>query len=645
MEILDRINTVTVWDIISKFENDYEQGIMQNYEWVAEGSTGRHVGPPWYDGLICEVIRGVSDLIAVYYNKELDDKMTYYADRIYAAQNAAEDGYINTYITLICPDNRWGDNGGSLVWQHEIYNLGCLIEAGIHYYLATGKEKLLVCAVKAADCMCAVMGEFPKKNIVPAHQLAEEAMIKLYRLFRENTEIKKKIAGEYDISVKEEEYLRLAIFWIEYRGRHEGRCSYPHYMGEYAQDHCPLNEQTEAVGHAVRAALYYTGITVAGIEAHKPSYIHTVKKLWDNVILTKLHVSGGIGAVHTDERFGYQYDLPNNAYLETCAGAAMCFWAGEMHRIYKDSSYMDVLERALYNNVLPCLSLDGKNYFYENPLISDGSIERWSWHECPCCPPMLLKLMGAMQDYIYSCDGDAVYINLLIGSKCEMEVHGLTLTVEQSECGIPWIGRDTIIIHTASQVRAKIKIRKPDWALFMRGEIGEQVFQSIGKDGYLLIERLWSDGDSIKLTVDVSACKIEAHPYVTENIGRIAIQRGPLLYCLEETDNPRGTDILLGSGEMIVTEKEIGEAKACCLRGYDAEGKEFLAIPYYLWNNRGKGTMNVWIRQESKDSDYILAEDIAADYAAHKTFGRIKKADMSGWDGKLYRKYGAFDKK
>lgn len=241
---------------------------------------------------------------------------------------------------------------------------------------------------------------------------------------------------KYGVDPRPAKYLRLVCFWIDHRGIHNDRASYPHYMGEYAQDHCPVEEQSEAVGHAVRAALLYMGITAAGVETGNERYLNTVKRIWDNVEKTKLHISGGIGAVHNEERFGYQYDLPNDAYLETCAGVALAFWAGEMYRAFGLSRYMDVFEWTLYNNVMPGLSVDGTRYFYENPLVSDGTIERWDWHSCPCCPPMFLKLLGSLQDYIYTYASDKIAVNLHMGSRAKLRIGEIGIRIEQMNCGL-----------------------------------------------------------------------------------------------------------------------------------------------------------------------------------------------------------------
>ena len=637
-EQLDKIQNITIWDVLNKFENDHEEGIMKNYEWVAEGKDGKHVGPPWYDGLICEVIRAISDFIAVSYDERLDKKIEYYTEKITKAQSMDRDGYINTYTTLICPDKRWGLNGGSLIWQHDTYNIGCLIEAGIHYYKAVGKLGLLKCGIRAADCMCKIMGESPRKNIVPAHSLAEEALVKLYNLLRKDTHLTKQLE-EDGFSTHPNKYLELVKFWMDHRGIHHNRESFPHYMGEYAQDHCRIEEQSEAVGHAVRAALLYTGLTALGVETEDEKYLNAVKRIWDNVEQTKLHISGGIGAVHNEERFGYQYDLPNDAYLETCAGVALVFWAGEMYQAFGESRYMDVFECALYNNILPGLSADGTHYFYENPLISNGSIERWSWHSCPCCPPMFLKMMGSLQDYIYASDNaHKVAINLYVGSCVKMMMQGSEIGIEQKECGLPFKGQDKIILHSDGRKTFTIAIRKPAWVNAIKVTVGKETFSQCNEKGYVEITKLWGKEEVIKVSMELMPIKVEAHPFVNADVGKVALQRGPLLYCLEEIDNPIDTNITLDNEELRIEQDKVFGG-IVCIKGKCDKGNDFTAIPYYLWNNRGKGKMQVWIKQQKRGmTTDKKVQEVAGEFAAHITRNN-NVADLNDWKGKLYRRY------
>lgn len=637
---MDKIKNTTTWDILTKFENDHEQGIMQNYEWVINDMNGEHIGPPWYDGLICEVIRGVSDIIAITYDEKLDDKIKYYTSKISKAQDKDKDGYINTYTTLICPDKRWGENGGSLIWQHELYNIGALVEAGVHYYLATGNTELLKCSVKATECMVNVIGEAPRKNIVPAHSLPEEAVVKLYRLFNEDTNLKLLFKEKYEIKIEENKYLELVKFWLDNRGKHSNRASYPKYMGEYAQDHCTIENQDEAVGHAVRAALFYTGLATYGLESGDEKYLEISNRIWNNVELTKMHVSGGIGAIRTEERFGYQYDLPNNAYLETCAGVALAFWAGELFLQYNDRKYMDVFERALYNNIIPALSIDGTHYFYENPLLSDGSIERWDWHGCPCCPPMFLKLTSSIQDYIYTYDSKKIMINLHMSSKCNIDIGNGELTIEQKNCEIPYGENSSIIVSVKNRQKFALNIVVPTWSKNFTVICDGDKYTEINDKGYVVIEREWDGITTLSVSTILEPIKIEAHPYVAANTGRVALFRGPLMYCLEEIDNPHGVEIVLNERSLISNnENHLLLGDIVTLQGNDVDGNPVKAIPYYLWNNRGKGKMNVWLRQEGKQGVQLSIDNNRPEFAAHHTGKMISEVDMNLWENKLYRKY------
>ena len=540
---------------------------------------------------------------------------------------------------MICPDKRWGENGGSLLWQHETYNIGCLVEAGIHHFLATGKTLLLSAGVRAANCMCAVMGPAPGKNIVPAHSLAEEAMVKLYRLLMDRPQAVEILKARHNVVATPQAYLDLSVFWLDHRGVHQDRASFPHYMGEYAQDHRPVTEQTEAVGHAVRAGLMYTGLVATGIETGNQAYLDTALRLWNNVTQTKMHISGGIGAIHNEERFGYQYDLPNNAYLETCAGVALCFWAGEMHRAFGDSSYMDVFERALYNNVLPGLSADGTHYFYENPLISDGNIERWAWHRCPCCPPMFLKLIGALPDYIYSTCEEGIYVNLHIGSRAMLSVQGQDVEVEQADCKVPWEGSTRIAVRLKAPLEFAIGVRVPEWsgeyALFVNGQATEHTVQR----GYAQIKREWRNGDVIEFAMQMPAVRIEAHPNVEADAGRVALMRGPLLYCVEAVDNEGMLEPALGSEPLCVEPFELcGSVKAITTQ--TPEGRRVVAVPYFLWNNRGMGLMNVWLKQQGKKAETFSTRfSQTGVYTAHLLNYKGNEQNLVGWEGKLYREF------
>ena len=286
----------------------------------------------------------------------------------------------------MAPQKRWGLNGGNDVFQHDVYNAGAMIEAAVHYYRATGKTRLLQVATKLANHMADVMGPPPKKNVVPGHSLSEEALVKLYLLFRDKPELK----SQMPVPVDEQRFLELAEFWIENRGNHQGRQSY----GTYAQDHKPVLQQETIEGHAVRATLLCTGLTATAVVNGREDYFTAARRLWKNMVERRMYVIGGLGAIAGHEGFGPDYVLPNNGYLETCAAIGAGFFHHNMNLAFADARYADELERVLYNGILSGVSLKGDTYFYENPLEAGKDRKRWAWHGCPCCPPMFLKIMG-----------------------------------------------------------------------------------------------------------------------------------------------------------------------------------------------------------------------------------------------------------
>jgi DUF1680 family protein len=503
------------------------------------------------------------------------------------------DGWLDTYTTLICPDHRFGRDGGNLLWQHNLYNSGCLVEAGVHHYRATGKTNLLVIACRQANYMAGVIGPEPRENIVPAHSLAEEAYLKLYVLFAENPQLKEKIPFPVD----EAKYLELVKFWLDMRGRHTGRTSYPRYMGEYSQDHVPLTEQNEAVGHAVRAGLLYTGIAEYVNVTGDKDYAATAQRLWESITRRKMHVSGNIGAVHSEEKFGYEYQLPNNAYLETCAGAAMLFFARNMFLRKGEGEYMEILEKVLYNGVLPGVSLKGDNYFYENPLTSGGNIKRWDWHPCPCCPPMFLKVMGELPSYLYSKDDDGIYVNLYTSSEVSFDFNQNKFELKQ-ETRFPWNGRVTLRVKSAPSSLLKIRLRIPSYAKNFSIAVNGTPFSPVNRDSFAILEREWKTGDVISLDLEITPFLVAAHPYVKDDEGKVALQYGPLLYCIEEADNNMA-GIVIPEHWHFEKEESKNFPGIIEIVFEDTLYRKVRAVPYYAWGNRTMGKMEVWLPVEN----------------------------------------------
>ncbi len=623
---------VTIRDCFQKFEND-RGGALNNFDKVRDGVRGGHAGPPWYDGLIYEMIRGASDFLATQPDPELDRQLDGYIARIAAAAAKDPHGYLNTFTQLDEPTHRWGLNGGLQLWQHEVYNAGALVDAGVHHYEATGKTTLLAVGVKFANHMTEIMGPPPKKAIVPCHPLPEEALVGLYELFRDEPGLKHKVP----LPVDETAYLRLAEFWIDDRGhnigkpdwekdRHaaeefirnqeygDGRPSW----GAYAQDDKPVVEQMDIHGHAVRAALLCAGLSAAARVDHREDYSQAALRLWESMVLRRMHVTGGVGAFAQEEKFGADYVLPNDAYLETCAAVGAGFFHQNMNRLFGEARYADELERTLYNGALAGVSLKGDTYFYENPLESGPNRTRWVWHECPCCPPMFLKLMGAMPGYIYAADNDSVYVNLFVGSRASVSLEQARVEVRQTT-RYPWEGSVRISVQPARPTAFNVMVRIPGWCPDATLKVNGQALTNPERvRGYARIHRLWHPGDSIELNMPMPVQPVKAHPLVLADAGKIALMRGPLVYCFESADNgdqvrtlavrPQaafttqhrqellgGITVVKGSAWALESPRWNNGLYRAATDVSALRATEFTAIPYYANANRGPVHMTVWV--------------------------------------------------
>lgn len=644
---LQQWSTTTANDVLNKFEGlhikdnnpDDRHNTLDNFRNVAKGDrdTHNHVHLPWFDGLIYESIRGIADLLAQHPDDALKARVDSVVDLIAAAQASEPTGFINTYTQLMENGHRWGENGGLLRWMHDVYNAGMLIEAGVHYYNATGETKLLEVATKMANLMYDYMGPEPKRNLVPAHSGPEEALVKLYRLYASEPDL----AAKIDAPVNAANYLSLAEFWIDQRGHH---CGLPNWggwgnenaerwirdnkyadtsvygnhsrptFGPYAQDSIPLTEQQTIEGHAVRATLYLAGVAAAAREDGRKEYIDAASRLWDNMVGRRMYVTGGVGAISFDEKFGDDYYLPSDAYLETCAAVGSGFFSGNMHQITGDAKYMDEYERVLYNGVLTGISLSGDNYTYQNPLNST-SHARWEWHSCPCCPPMFLKFMGAMPGNIYTHRGNEIFVNLYTGSNATIPVSSTEVNLVQTT-SYPFKGDVKLEVNPAKKSRFALKLRIPGWArsqenpygLYTSSVSSPVVITVNGKatdaeitDGYAVIDRKWKKGDVVSLELQMKPRFITADPNVKELAGQVAVAYGPMVYCLESTDNSDLENLGIDTGSSLllsVNMPELDNAPAVSGIAVNAKGESvpFRAIPYYLLGNRTKGSpYKVWL--------------------------------------------------
>lgn len=609
---------VTIADCFAKFEKD---GAFANFDKIRDGIGGEHGGPPWEDGLVYEMIRASADFLAAQPDPALEARLDSYIDRIAAAAAKDPDGYLNTYTQMKEPTHRWGTHGGNDKEQHDLYNAGALVDASVHYYRATGKTRLLAVAVRLANYMADVMGPAPKMNVIPGHALGEEAMLKLNELFREKPELK----GKMPVAVDEQRYLKLAEFWVENRGHFEGRQSF----GSYDQDDKPVLQQESIEGHAVRATLLWSGVAAIANDTGREDYLAAARRIWENMVQRRMYITGGLGSVAAYEGFGGDYDLPNNGYLETCASVGAGFFHENMALACAEARYADELERVLYNGILSGVSLAGDTYFYENPLEAAGNRRRWIWHPCPCCPPMFLKIMGALPGYIYAQDAEGVYVNQFIASRATLNIKG-GKTVLRQTTQYPWDGRVKLTIEPQQETEFAIYLRLPAWCDDPQVSVNSQPVQSLDKvRGYARLQRKWKPGDTVELSLPMPVRAVTADPNVKADVGRVALERGPVVYCVEAADNDGhlrdlivGPDAqlrsefhadLLGGVTIIKGTAQICQPPAASGAAPAAKSMEFTAIPYYANANRQPSAMAVWLaRSADKAEPFTLASRATA---------------------------------
>ncbi len=647
---------VTVHDNFDKFE---KSGAFDNFDHARDHLMNKHTGVPFHDGLVYEMIRGAADYLIAEPDSRLVSRIDSYIERIAAAQQP--DGYLNTYTFLLEPDHRWGLNGGNDYYKHDTYNAGCLIDAGIHYYKATGKIRLLAVAVKQANLMADLMGPPPKKNILTGHSLGEEALVRLYELFQEQPDLGNIIGVPCDPHA----WLKLAEFWIETRGHYDGREN----LGSVCQDHEPVFQQQTLEGHAVRATLMGAGIAALAKINGRPEYVESAMLLWENLVQRRMQITGGVGSYPILERIAPDYVLPNNAYLETCAAIGACFFHHNMNCLLADAGYANELERALYNGVICGTSLGGTSYLYTNPLEAGILRQRWPWHDCPCCPPMFAKMMGALPGYIYATDQDGLYVNLFVGSKAHAVVNGNQWCIEQ-KTAYPWAGKIQLTLTSDRPAQFTLRMRIPEWC--QKGPAHDELYASVGRPashaftlsvngqhiasdvqrGYVSLTRTWRSGDRVELNLQLEPRLIQSHPNVLNNTGKHALSYGPLIYCLESTDNNGGVFCI----ELPVNASLQAIYKPDMLGGVtilEADGTRIdadtglrhsariRAIPYYANANRGPVEMLVWVpekldhvvtssRCDERDSVLVLYDPIEPKKSSDMDVSHLSWWDHSG---------------
>ena len=608
----ERLETVLTRTIPSQYDKLKEVGILASLALpqpvppltMPRNSHGFTVQVFW-DSDVGKWIEAASYALSHKRDPDIEAKIDGIVDLLAKAQSP--DGYLNCWYNGREPDKRWTN----LRDNHELYNAGHMLEGAIAYFQITGRRRLLDIMERYVDHIAATFGTAPgQKRGYCGHQEIELALVKLFRLTGDRRR------------------LDLAAYFIDERGRQ------PHYFTteaidrgddpagfvqktyEYSQSHLPVRQQTKVVGHAVRAMYMYTAMADLAAELKDADLKRACETLWRDVTTAQMYVTAGLGPKESNEGFTEAYDLPNEtAYAETCASVALVFWAQRMLHLDLDGRYADVLEQALYNNVLCGLSRDGTHYFYANPLESRGQHSRWAWHHCPCCTMNVSRLIASVSGYFVSTSPEAIALHLYGGISASVRVGDVKVALrEVSE--YPWSGHIRVSIDPETPIEFDLKLRIPGWSKAAAIAINGEAIVAKPDKGYATLRRRWRKGDTVTLDLPMPAERLYAHPNVRMDVGRVALRRGPVVYCIEEADNPGGavqTFKLPLTAKIEIEQQDIFggvtmlKANAQRLTAAGAEDALYstvppasrnaplTAVPYYLWNNRGAGSMLVWI--------------------------------------------------
>ncbi|SDO18340.1 glycoside hydrolase family 127 protein [Alkalicoccus daliensis] len=613
------------WDALNDNIPDIEPShAIRNFKIAAGMEKGEFHGMVFQDSDVAKWLEAVGYLLAREEDAELEQRADEVIEIISNAQR--EDGYLNTYFILKEPGREWTN----LCECHELYCAGHMIEAGAAYYQATGKTKLLQVAVKFADHIYEVFGpEEGQTQGYDGHQEIELALVKLYEV------------------TLDEKYLQLSRFFLLERGKQphfydieaEKRNGSHHFPGKmmiedksYSQAHALVTEQKEAAGHAVRFAYMCTGMAHVADKYKDEKLLAACRRLWRNVVDRQMYITGAVGSQSYGESFTIDYDLPNDtAYAETCASIGLIFFANRMLQIEPDREYADVLERALYNTVLAGMSMDGKEFFYVNPLeVEPQAAEesrrydhvapvRQGWLTCACCPPNVARLIASLGQYIYTVMEETIYTHLYISSDAKITLNNKEVLLSQ-QTNYPWDGNVEITVTPEAEAVFALALRVPAWSeeveLFINDQA--QALPMPEESGYILLSRKWKPGDKIRLQLSLPIMLMQAHPRVRHAAGKTAVQRGPVVYCLEEADNGanlhniflqssqsfnikegsehfRGLKIITGEGNKKPAD-HWGEKLYKAQETIPPQTMPLTFIPYFSWANRGRGEMKVWIQ-------------------------------------------------
>ncbi|MBA2250272.1 MAG: glycoside hydrolase family 127 protein [Chitinophagaceae bacterium] len=630
---LPRIKINHTVTIPASFERCEKTGRVKNFVMAAERSGKFCTIYPFDDTDIYKTIEGASYSLSLF----PDPKLKKYVDSLITIIAAAQesDGYLYTARTI--NPNDVGPWVGKVRWEkerelsHELYNAGHMYEAAAAHYLATGEKSFLNIAIKNADLVCSVFGP-DKKHVAPGHEVVEMGLVKLYR-----------ITGK-------KEYLQTAKFFVEERGHYKGYDSTSNdewKNGMYWQDDKPVVEQNEAEGHAVRAGYLYSAMADVAALTGDAKLLSAIDTIWNNMVTKKIYVQGGSGAVGSGERYGANYELPNTtAYNETCAAIANVFWNERMFLLHGDSKYIDVLEKILYNGLISGVGLDGKSFFYTNAMQIKNSFshpdmeaERSGWFPCSCCPTNVVRLLPSVPGYMYAQKDDKIFANLFISGSATLYISGKPVEITQQN-NYPWDGDLKFSVNTKSPLPFSLMLRIPGWAKNEAMPSDLYSFQNISdkkvivkinhkevdynvENGYAILKRTWKKNDIVEMVLPMEVRRVVANANVKNDIGKVALQRGPIMYCAEWIDNnnkaanlvmPAGTQFSATYSPDLLNGIEVLKAEVPAIlidnkgEGLHTEKQLFVAIPYYAWANRGKGEMMMWFPEKIKDVDIVSNE-------------------------------------
>ena len=589
-----------------------DTGRIHNFVAAAEKDPDGFEGIYFNDSDVFKIVEGASYTLALEHDPELDAYLDGLIAKFAAAQE--EDGYLYTAKT----SGSTGAYGQEPRWtgldhSHELYNVGHMYEAAVAHFQATGKRNFLEIAIRNADLIAEVFGSGPEQRIdVPGHEEIEIGLVRLYR------------------ATGEEKYLELSKFFVDMRGNEEHR---ERTYGRYCQDHAPVVGQSEAVGHAVRGGYFYAGVADVAALTGEKEYVDAIGRIWQDVIDRKLYLIGSVGQHGAGEGYAGAYQLPNlKAYNETCAAIALALWNHRMFLLHGDGKYVDVLERILYNGFLSGVSLGGDRFFYPNPLECDmkfkfnhGALERSPWFGCSCCPSNVVRFLPSIPGYVYAVRGRDLFVNLFLAGKGTVEMEGGAVVIEQ-RTDYPWDGTVRLAVSPEAPRDFTLRVRIPAW---VRGEVlpsdlyryedaeaapwslavNGEAFEAPVVDGFALLERRWKPGDMVELDLPMPIRRVLAHEAIEPDRGRVAVERGPLVYCIEGADHdgtvrevwlPQEAELSAVHAEDLLGGISVLTGEACAERRLEdgtvaTQAKAITLIPYYAWCHRGANEMLVWI--------------------------------------------------